>query len=101
MLDNVSEQIRECLEAAENCARKASTLPDSSGATLARAQGIEYGESLEGIEFGESLDRFTKITLGRTSRPPLPAALVHLAQARGADLDEALLAFRLGAVMRW
>jgi hypothetical protein len=60
VLDNVSEQIRECLEAAENCARKASTLPDSSGATLARAQGIEYGESLEGIEFGESLDRFTK-----------------------------------------
>jgi hypothetical protein len=41
--DNVSEQIRECLEAAENCARKAATLADSSptgfsqfGATLAR-----------------------------------------------------------------
>jgi hypothetical protein len=35
VLDNVSEQIRECLEAAENCARKAAG-------------------------FGESLDRFTK-----------------------------------------
>jgi hypothetical protein len=30
VLDNLTEQIRECLEAAENCARKAATLPDSS-----------------------------------------------------------------------
>jgi hypothetical protein len=30
VLDNVSEQIRECLEAAENCARMAARLPDSS-----------------------------------------------------------------------
>jgi hypothetical protein len=30
VLDNVGEQIRECLEAAENCARMAARLPNSS-----------------------------------------------------------------------
>jgi hypothetical protein len=30
VLDKISEQIRECLEAAENCARGAAALPDSS-----------------------------------------------------------------------
>ena len=57
----VSGQIRECLEAAENCARKAATLPDSSPfkqdfLNLER-RWLELARS---IEFGESLDRFTK-----------------------------------------
>ena len=61
VLDNVSEQIRECLEAAENCSRKAATLPDSSPfkqdfLNLER-RWLELARS---IEFGESLDRFTK-----------------------------------------
>jgi hypothetical protein len=61
VLDNVSEQIRECLEAAENCARKASTLPDSSPFKQdflnLEQRWLELARS---IEFGESLDRFTK-----------------------------------------
>jgi hypothetical protein len=54
--DNVSEQIRECLEAAENCARKAATLADSSPFKqdflnleqrwLELARRIEFGENL-------------------------------------------------------
>ena len=60
MLDNVSEQIRECLEAAENCSRKAATLPDSSPfkqdfLNLER-RWLELARSIE----CESLDRFTK-----------------------------------------
>jgi hypothetical protein len=61
VLDNVSEQIRECLEAAENCARKASTLPDSSQFKqdfLNLEQ--RWLELARRIEFGESLDGFTK-----------------------------------------
>ena len=59
MLDNVNEEVRECLEAAENCARKAATLPDSSPFKkdflnleqrwLELARIIEFGESLDGI----------------------------------------------------
>jgi len=61
VLDNVSEQIRECLEAAENCAHKASTLPDSSPFKQdflnLEQRWLELARS---IEFGESVDRFTK-----------------------------------------
>ena len=72
MLDNVSEQIRECLEAAENCARKAAGLPDSSpfkqDFLILEQRWLELARS---IEFGESLDRFTK----NNAKPNIPAAL--------------------------
>ena len=68
MLDKISEQIRECLEAAEHCARKAATLPDSSPFKQdflnLEQRWLELARS---IEFGESLDRFTKIESSRTS----------------------------------
>ena len=61
VLDNVSEQIRECLEAVEYCACKAATLPDSSPFKQdflnLEQRWLELARS---IEFGESLDRFTK-----------------------------------------
>jgi hypothetical protein len=61
VLDKISEQIRECLEAAENCARKAAALPDSS-AFKQDFLNLEqrWLELARSIEFGESLDRFTK-----------------------------------------
>jgi hypothetical protein len=59
VLDNVDEEVRECLEAAENCAREAATLPDGSPFKqdflnleqrwLELARIIEFGESLDGI----------------------------------------------------
>ena len=61
MLGNLSEQIRECLEAAGNCARKAAALPDSSPFRQdflnLEQRWLELARS---IEFGESLDTFTK-----------------------------------------
>ena len=75
----VSGQIRECLEAAENCARKAATLPDSSPFKQdflnLEQRWLELARS---IEFGESLDRFTKITPSRTSsRRPIKIVSVR------------------------
>jgi hypothetical protein len=63
VLHSLSEQIRECLEHAEDCARKAEALPDSSPfrqdfLNLER-RWLELARS---IEFGESLDRFIKIS---------------------------------------
>jgi hypothetical protein len=59
VLDKISEQIRECFEAAENCARKAVALPDGSPFKqdflnleqrwLELARSIELGERLDGI----------------------------------------------------
>lgn len=61
MLNNLSEQIRECLEHAEDCARKAASLPDSSQFRQdflnLEKRWLELARS---IEFGESLDTFTK-----------------------------------------
>jgi len=61
MLNNLSEQIRECLQAAENCARKAAELPNSSpfhqDYLRLEKRWLELAWS---IEFGESLDTFAK-----------------------------------------
>jgi len=61
VLNNLSEQIRECLEHAEDCARKAASLPNVSPfrqdlLDLER-RWLELARS---IEFGERLDSFTK-----------------------------------------
>jgi hypothetical protein len=61
MLNNLSEQIRECLQHAEDCARKAATLSDSSPFRQdfldLEQRWLQLARS---IEFGESLNRFTK-----------------------------------------
>ena len=70
MLDKISEQIRECLEAAEHCAGKAATLPDSSPFKQdflnLEQRWLELARS---IEFGESLDRFTKNKIKLNIKP--------------------------------
>ena len=61
MLNNLSEQIRECLQHAEDCARKAAELPNSS---LLRQDFLRlekrWLELARSVEFSESLDTFTK-----------------------------------------
>ena len=61
MLNNLSEQIRECLQYAEDCARKAAAQPDGS---LLRQDFLEKEKrwlSLSRtIELGEGLDDFAK-----------------------------------------
>jgi hypothetical protein len=61
VLSNLSEQIRECLEQAEDCAGKAATLPDSSSFRQdflnLEQRWLELARS---IEFGERLDSFTR-----------------------------------------
>ena len=61
MLNNLSEQIRECLQHAEDCARKAAELPNGSRFRQdflnLEQRWLELARS---IEFGESLDTFTK-----------------------------------------
>jgi hypothetical protein len=63
VLDNVSKQIRECLEHAEGCAREAAELPGSSSF---RHDFLElqnrWLELAQTIEFGEQLCSFTKST---------------------------------------
>src|SRR5262249_25244088 len=61
MLNNLSEQIRECLQHAEDCARKAAELPSSSPLRedFLRLEK-RWLELARGFEFGESLDIFTK-----------------------------------------
>ena len=73
MLNNLSEQIRECLQHAEDCARKAAALPDSSTFRQdflnLEQRWLELARS---IEFGEQLDSFTKsIPKRRQSRSSL------------------------------
>jgi hypothetical protein len=61
MLNNLSEQIRECLQHAEQCARKAAELPnDSSSRQNFLRLEKRWLELARSIEFGESLDTFTK-----------------------------------------
>lgn len=61
MLNNLSEQIRECLQRAEECARKAAELPDGSAFRQDFLQlEKRWLELARSIEFGESLDTFTK-----------------------------------------
>ena len=70
VLGNLSEQIRECLEAAGNCARKAAALPDSSPFRQdflnLEQRWLELARS---IEFGESLDTFTKNSAKSNIKP--------------------------------
>jgi hypothetical protein len=57
VLDNLSEEVRECLQHAEDCARKAAAYPDGSQLRqdflklkerwLALARSFEYGEQLD------------------------------------------------------
>jgi len=61
VLNNLSEQIRECLQHAEECAREAAALPNSSPFRKEFAQLEKRWLELAGsIEIGEQLDSFTK-----------------------------------------
>jgi len=68
VLNNLSEEIRVCLQHAEECARNAAELPDGSHFRLdflrLEKRWLELARS---IEFGESPDTFTK-----NSREPKP-----------------------------
>ena len=59
--DNLTQEIRECLRHAEECARKAAELPNSSpfhqDYLRLEKRWLELARS---IEFGESLDTFAK-----------------------------------------
>ena len=69
VLNNPSEQIRECLQCAEDCARKATELPNSSPFRQEFLQLEKRWLELAGsIEFGEELDGFTK----NSAEPNLP-----------------------------
>jgi hypothetical protein len=74
VLNNLSEQIRECFQHAEDCARKAATLPDSSPFRQdflnLEQRWLELARS---IEFGERLESFTKNRPKPTIKPPLPS----------------------------
>jgi hypothetical protein len=60
VLNNLSEQIRECLKHAEDCADKAATYPDGSPLrnhfVNMERRWLRLARS---IEFGERLDSFT------------------------------------------
>jgi hypothetical protein len=61
VLDNVSKQIRECLEHAEECAQQAAELPNGSPFRQDFLQlEKRWLELARSIEFGEQLDSFTK-----------------------------------------
>jgi len=61
VLNNPSEQVRECLQHAEECAREAAELPNSSPFRQDFLQLEKHWLELAGsIEVGEQLDSFTK-----------------------------------------
>jgi hypothetical protein len=61
VLNNLSEQIRECLRHAEECAQKAAELPNGSSFRQDFLQlEKRWLELARSIEFGEPLDNFTK-----------------------------------------
>jgi hypothetical protein len=61
VLDNVSKQIRECLEHAEECAQNAAELPNGSPFRQDFLQlEKRWLELARSIEFGEQLGSFTK-----------------------------------------
>jgi hypothetical protein len=70
--NNLSEQIRECLQHAEDCARKAATLPLPKGSRFKQdfldleQHWLELARS---IEFGESIDRFSKYRAAPNIKP--------------------------------
>ncbi len=68
MLNNISEQIRQCRQHAEDCARKAAALPDGSVLKREFLNLEKYWLNLaESFQFGEQLTIFTKETKRRTS----------------------------------
>ena len=59
VLNNLSEQVRECLEHAEECTRKAAELPNSSRFRKDFLQlEKRWLELARSIEFGESINTF-------------------------------------------
>ena len=79
MLNNPSEQIRECLQCAEDCARKATELPNSSPFRQEFLQLEKRWLELAGsIEFGEQLDSFTKNSAKSNPKPNPPRSATML-----------------------
>ena len=82
LLNGLSEQIRECLEHAEDCARKAAELPNGSrfrqDVLNLEQRWLELARS---IEFGESLDPLQKI-----SPSPRPSPTYQDDTKRQADI---------------
>jgi DNA-directed RNA polymerase subunit RPC12/RpoP len=76
VLNNPSEQIRECLQHAEECAREAAELPNSSSFRQEFVQlEKRWLELARSIEFGEQLDGFTKNSANSNHKPnPLKSA---------------------------
>ena len=70
MLNNLSAQIRDCLQHAEECARKAAELPNDSpfrqDFLRLEKRWLDLARS---VEFGESLDVFTKSIPKRGQSP--------------------------------
>src|SRR3974390_3476963 len=74
VLNNLSGQIRECLQHAEECAREAAELPNSSPFRQDFLQlEKRWLELARSIEFGEQLDSFTKNSA--KSKPPRSATM--------------------------
>jgi hypothetical protein len=68
VLNNLSEQIRDCLQHAEDCARKAAELPNGSRFRQEFLQLEErWLELARSIEFGTRLDSFAKSGRSRAS----------------------------------
>jgi hypothetical protein len=67
MLNKLSEQIRECLEHAEDCARKAAAQPDGSALKQDFLNVEKHWQSLaQSLQLGEQLTDFTN----ESSRKP-------------------------------
>jgi hypothetical protein len=74
MLNNLSDQIRECLKHAEECARKAAEMPNDSRFRQDFLQlEKRWLELARGIEFGEHLESFTKNRPKPKINPPPPS----------------------------
>ncbi len=87
MLNKLSEQIRECLEYAEDCARKAAAQPD--GSTLKQNflnLENDWRSLARSFQFGEQLN-FTNETK-RTASAPITAFLQG--QAHDLETDQAM-----------
>jgi hypothetical protein len=70
VLNNLSAQIRDCLQHAEDCARKAAELPNGSPSRQDFLQLEERWLLLaRSYEFGESLNNFTKNSAKPNTRP--------------------------------
>jgi hypothetical protein len=60
MLNNLSEQIRECLQHAEDCARKADAQSDAGLRDDFLQLERRWLDLARSVEFGERLEIFTK-----------------------------------------